>query len=203
MPGGKYSATKIRRAERQALALELRKTGLSFRSVAAAIKEQAPDLLKTPNGRQLAYSDVLAYRDVCSHFEALRARNVVNGDMLLDLELSRLDDIINSVWAYLFGDDFNTRVVSGNLVLRAMERRAKFLGLDAPERREVAGPDGGPVEVLNVPSIISDSESRRLISRLLDTRAVGLLEPGTSGNAREPGTVDAGQTPDGAEPETA
>ena len=31
-------------------------------------------------------------------------------------------------------------------VLTVIERRSKLLGLDAPERRELSGPDGGPIQ---------------------------------------------------------
>jgi len=59
-----------------------------------------------------------------------------------ELELRRLDAIVASHWTS------RADPKSANVILNSMDRRAKFLGLDAPSRTENLNQQVGPVEVL-------------------------------------------------------
>lgn len=111
-------------AERHALALEMRKHGYS-------------------------------YEQIAEHYECspASARGIVKlaieksikepGQEVIDLELQRLDQLYRlSFNAALAGDvDAVTKCLS------IMQRRAKYLGLDAPDKKEVTGKDGGAIQV--------------------------------------------------------
>jgi hypothetical protein len=45
-----------------------------------------------------------------------------------------------------------------NTALRIMDRRAKLLGLDAPVKAELSGPDGGPIQQYTVPRPMTREE---------------------------------------------
>lgn len=101
------------------------------------------------------------------------------------------------------GSQGNPAFLAG--VMSCIERRCKLLGLDAPEKREISGPGGGPVEVWNERglNLIADPEGRQLVTRLLERMAEGQPQPGEPGDGGEPGLLEAGEAPEGAERETA
>lgn len=110
--------------ERHALALEMRKFGYSYEQI----------------GEHFECSSAAARGLVQSAMEkAIREP----GQEVIDLELTRLDQLYRlSFNAALEGDtDAVTKCLS------IMQRRAKYLGLDAPDKREVTGKNGGPLEV--------------------------------------------------------
>lgn len=101
--------------------------------------------------RKYGYS----YEQVAEHFEITpaAARSLVRtamenairepGQEVIDLELERLDQLYRlAMNAAVQGDtDAITKCLS------IMQRRAKYLGLDAPEKKELTGKDGGPMQV--------------------------------------------------------
>jgi hypothetical protein len=110
--------------ERHLQALELRKAGASYRTIA----------------EQLGYRGVSgAFKAVTS---ALKATLKEPAEELRTLELERLDAMLLPLWRRVQNGDEK----AVDRVLRIAERRAKLLGLDAPTRRELSGPDGGPIE---------------------------------------------------------
>jgi hypothetical protein len=112
--------------------------------------------------RQHGYS----YEQVAEHFEIspASARALVKhaiehairepGQEVIDLELSRLDQ--------LYRVAFNKAAVGDvsaiNQCLNIMARRAKYLGLDAPEKKEVTGANGGPVQLASELRGVSDED---------------------------------------------
>lgn len=112
--GKKSEATKIKILERQRQALQLRKNGVSYRLI----------------GDQLSISHVQAQRDIKAALELSRKDVRQEAETYRALELERLDDMLFNI---------NNQVRSGHLgaidrALKIMERRAKLLGLDAPEK---------------------------------------------------------------------
>jgi hypothetical protein len=116
-------ANQIASHERKLQALELRKAGATFQQIA----------------------DQLGYRSASGAFNAVKAALKATlrepADELRELELTRLDAMLLPLWR---------RVQSGDekavdRVLRIMERRARLLGLDAPTRGEISGPEGKPL----------------------------------------------------------
>lgn len=113
---------RLQGAERRKQVLELAQAGYSFRQI----------------GAQLGISHATAYE----HFRNALAEVVQPvAEEVLTLELARLDTLQQPIWA---------SAARGNLkyqaaVLHLMERRAAYLGLDAPKR--LAGADGGAIEI--------------------------------------------------------
>jgi hypothetical protein len=101
--------------ERQRQAVELRKAGVSFVQIA----------------ERLGYADHSgAYRAVTA---ALKKTLKEPAEAVREMELARLDAMILGVWPRArSGDDAAIRSM-----LRIMERRAAYLGLDAPVKREI------------------------------------------------------------------
>lgn len=110
--GGKLQRIDLTEKERDVL--ELRKAGWSFDRIAERLG------YASKSGAWKAYD------------RALTATLQEPADELRHLELERIDT--------LFGAMYEIAVTKGStrhaeMALRAMERRAKLLGLDAPERR--------------------------------------------------------------------
>jgi hypothetical protein len=58
-------------------------------------------------------------------------------------EVARLDRLLRSVWPHAV----QGQASAVDRALRIAERRARLLGLDAPQRQEITGADGGPLEI--------------------------------------------------------
>jgi len=108
-------------AERRVRALELRKSGSSYRQIAEA----------------LAVDTHTAWADVASELAALRETTVVEATELRALELERLDGMTSGLWPHIQAG--SPPAVSA--AVRVSERRAKLLGLDEPTatRTEISG----------------------------------------------------------------
>ena len=93
-------------------------------------------------GQKLGFSRQYAHKLISGHLQQLAAENRDSFTELQELELGRLDRLLLGVWnAAISGDP-----QSIDRTLKIMERRSKLLGLDAPERKEISGVDGGPIE---------------------------------------------------------
>ena len=129
MPGeSKTSPRRLAAAERQRQALELRKAGVSFDLIA----------------QQLGYSNRQG-----AHFaveSALQKTLQKPGDDLRQLDIERLDSLLFAVWP----DARRGSLDHIDAALKILTRRAKLLGLDAPVKTELTGPDGGPIELAAV-----------------------------------------------------
>lgn len=104
-------------AERRIQALELRKRGLGFREIA----------------RQLGVSLGQAHGDVQKAMSALADMELKCAEDAHRLDLERIDGLIEGHYQQAVSGDHR----SAAIILRVLERRAKLLGLDAPDR------DGG------------------------------------------------------------
>ena len=108
---------RILTADRERIALDMRRSGASYQAIADRLGYQGP------SGAWKA----------CSRALAASVREVA--DELRNLELARLDRMHAAVWPKAIAG--NCRAV--DRVLAIMARRAKLLGLDAPRRRNVSG----------------------------------------------------------------
>lgn len=107
-----------------AKALELRLEGKSFPDIATELGYSS---------RQTAHAAVT---------KALRDITREPAEELIVIELERLDRI----WELHYLNACAGDVAALGGCMRIMDRRAKLLGLDAPERKEVTGRDGGPIQ---------------------------------------------------------
>jgi hypothetical protein len=119
----KRLANQIASHDRKLQALELRKAGATFQMIADQLG------YRSPSG---------AHKAVVS---ALRATLREPAEELRELELTRLDAMLLSLWRRVQAGE--ERAI--DRALRIMERRARLLGLDAPTRGELSGPDAKPL----------------------------------------------------------
>ena len=118
----KTSPQRIAAKERRTVALKLRLAGLQFKEI----------------GRQLGCSRQRAAQLVMGEIAIIAEQNAELAAQVRDIELVRIDAIQSGIWG---------QATTGHLgcidrVIRLMERRAKLLGLDAPEQIELGGQRG-------------------------------------------------------------
>lgn len=119
--------TKAKREERLTKVSALLKARYSYRQMA----------------RELGVSKSQIAKDVKTLFERWREEGMRNIDRQVAMDLKTIDEAMQRLYPNLqSGDPEAIRTM-----LKCMERRAKLLGLDAPERREISGPGGGPIPV--------------------------------------------------------
>lgn len=130
------SGETITTAERRAFVLAMRRTGATYRKIAAAaVTRFGAGTL--PDGWDERY----AYKDTMRELERLRETMAEDGESIRQIELERLDRLTEALWSRATDGD----EAAIDKVLRIMDRRAKFLGLNRSEGLEVSGPGGGPV----------------------------------------------------------
>lgn len=109
---GSTSQAALSAAERQRLALEMRIAGHTFEAIAI----------------ELGYSHARGAKKAVD--AGLRKTLQEPADQLRDLEVARMDVMLNSIWP---------RVLKGEpraieVAIKVLERRARLLGLDAPQK---------------------------------------------------------------------
>jgi hypothetical protein len=126
MPRSKTGASAIRAAERREKAVELRLAGATYRGLA----------------KVLGVSLVQIQRDLTQAMAELAERTCTEAEKLRAVESERLYKMIGYSWkAAQQGDQ---RSIAN--IVRISESLRRLWGLDAPERKELTGADGGPLE---------------------------------------------------------
>jgi hypothetical protein len=110
--------------ERRRRAWELRIAGLTHEQIAKALGVSTKTI-QSHLKRALA------------DYQAATAASV---EQYRDQELARIDGIIAKLWP----KREHPRVAE--VILQASEKRSRLLGLNAPERREISGPGGRPIQ---------------------------------------------------------
>jgi hypothetical protein len=154
-------------AEEANRALELRKHGRTYRGIAQA----------------LACSVAYAHKLVDGAIAAIPAENA---EQVRKLELARLDRMLAGLWKGATTGD--PRAVTAVVMLQ--NRRAKYLGLDAPEKMELTGKDGGPIQTAQL-----QQEARKMTDAELEAVTGGAIDlpPDSSSGA---GTPEAPESKD-------
>lgn len=110
---------QARVTERRAIALAMRKGGATYRAIAA----------------KLGVNVRTAFDYVQAELVALRETTIADAHSLRTLELERCDDLYAHLQRRIAkGDPFAISVA-----LKVLERRAKLLGIDVPEKMEFIG----------------------------------------------------------------
>ena len=137
--------TDVRVEEKRVAAVRLRASGMTYREIAAEM------------GQTLSYAYLLVREGLIE----MRDAATEDASEARAIELERLDAMTGRLTAKLqrqqrevtapdgvqsFVPDPDEATISA--LLRVMERRAKLLGLDAPQ--EIVGAGGGPIQVSNV-----------------------------------------------------
>lgn len=143
---GKRSPREVTRTDRQLEALEWRKQGLDYYVI----------------GEKMGVSHTQAMNYIKGGLEATIAARNESGEELLKMELSRLDHFMQSIWPKIERGD----LAAIDRGIRIMERRAKLIGLDAPEKREMLGNKDKPLQLEHSldPTNLSDEALNELIS---------------------------------------
>lgn len=118
MAGKRANAKEFERAERKKNAVELRLAGASYRDI----------------GNALGCSTVTAMND-CK--EALAEIPMQQADEMRTVELSRLDRLQRAVWGKAIKGDLQ----AVDRAIKIIDRRAKLLGLDAPQQVQITAND--------------------------------------------------------------
>jgi hypothetical protein len=119
------SRQRIGRSERANQALELRKAGKTFVEI----------------GKKMGVSPQRAHALVTQELVRLNATRSEAAAEVCRLELERLDVLLAGLWGNAKAGD----TCAVDRVLSIMARRAKLIGLDAPEKRELTGKGGSPL----------------------------------------------------------
>lgn len=119
---GKQSKKKIDYAHRRIEALNLRRTGMGYRDIA----------------KNLGVSPKRAYEIVSQAFEELKNDQHHTAEEVRAIELERLDKMLESIWPKVEKGD----VAALDRAVKIQERRAKLLGLDAPQGWDLTNSDG-------------------------------------------------------------
>lgn len=124
------STAKARKLQHQVEALELRRAGLGYTAI----------------GARMGLGKSQAHRLVVAALDEARAQVSANADDLRAEEVSRLDAMLTGLWPAAR----KGAVSAIDRVVKIMERRARLLGLDAPERKQLEGPKGGPIQAVSM-----------------------------------------------------
>ena len=116
----KTQTNEVANHDRKMRALELRKRGWSIRKISEELG------YKAENG---AWSIIKS---------ALKTTIREAATEVVTIELERIDALVDANWDAAMDGDLQ----AAHVILKAMERRAKLLGLDAPVRKELTGKDG-------------------------------------------------------------
>lgn len=115
------SGQKERIGERRKIALELRQAGVTYRDIATML-----------SAKGFECSFTTAYNDVKAALDELLKQTLESAEHIRTMELKRLDAAMKALWP---------KIAKGNeaaidRMLRIQDRRARYLGLDAPAKVE-------------------------------------------------------------------
>jgi hypothetical protein len=169
----KLSVARVGRAERAGWALDLRKSGLTFRKI----------------GQRMGVTEQRAHRIVTEELARLNAKRAEDAAAVTRLEAERLDAILAVLWPKVEKGD----LPSIDRVLSIMARRAKLLGIDAEK------PGGMTMQNINVGVEMTDRERADAIAALLARVGYGGNGPHLDGKAdpARPLLEQAGADPGG------
>ena len=141
----KTSAKILATAERRAYVLKLRRAGWTYEKIAlAAVNKFGADQL--PAGWDTRY----AYKDVKRELDKLHEDNAETAEDIRQIVTIRMDRMVEALWPKALRGN----VAAIDRVTKIDERRCKLWGVDAPQKLEHTGKDGGPLEMHTVNTII-------------------------------------------------
>jgi hypothetical protein len=146
-------------AERRDRVLELREEGHDLRTIAARLEEEF-GAVSLPSGWDSRY----VAKDIQRALQKVRSEVDAKASDLLRMELRRLDALQAAFYSKALGGDAE----AFDRVLKAMRRRAKYMGLDEPDELDVTGGfDHDLLETL-LDALEDYPEARRAVAKTLD-----------------------------------
>lgn len=158
----KTGKRRVRAAERRVQAVELRKAGASYRRI----------------GEQIGISRQAAHKLVTKALQDLNDKTAEDAAELMRLELERLDEMQLVATQKLRGEKALPAI---DRILRIMDRRAKMLGIDAPERITVREQEVRRFEfdiatlAGRAPEDLTDEEIEKAMNAILSKQAAPFL----------------------------
>ncbi len=146
------SGRKVKSHQQMIQALELRAAGASFRQI----------------GEALSVSKPRAFRIVRKALDELVQHCQDTAERVRQLELYRLDRIRLAL------DPKKSDPRVADTLIRISERVAKLHGLDAPQRIEASGPNGGSIETEEKVDFSKLTLDELLLFRAMDNKARGI-----------------------------
>ena len=151
MPQGN-APRRVKSHQQMIMALELRASGASFRQI----------------GEALSVSKPRAFRTVRKPLDELVQHCSETAERVRVLELHRLDRYRLAL------DSRKSDPRTVDTLIRISERVAKLHGLDAPQRIEASGPDGGPIETEEKPDYDKLTLDELLLLEAMEKKARGV-----------------------------
>jgi hypothetical protein len=123
--------------------------------------------LEIENRRKIVAANLLAglnYRDMAAQLNVsigtiasdvkkittrLKHEQLQDIELVAQTELRRLDAALNAIWTKVTAGDFSAI----DKLLRLQDQRAKYLPLFGPDRMELSGPGGKPIEIEDINKI--------------------------------------------------
>ena len=130
----------IKALERRKKAVDFRRMGKTYRQIAAV----------------LGISKGSVHKTVTKALTELKADISADAKLLQTQELDRLDHLQFASWTQAMKGDPQ----AGAQILRVMERRAKILGIDQPDKHALTNPDG--TEAYQPDSMGADERQKRI-----------------------------------------
>jgi hypothetical protein len=146
------SGRKVKKHQQMIMALDLRASGASYSQI----------------GKALSVSKPRAFRIVRAALDDLVQHCEDTAERVRRLELYRLDEIRIA----LDSKKGDPRVA--DTLIRISERVAKLHGLDAPQRIEASGPNGGPIETEEKMDLSKLTLDELLLLDAIDKKAHGV-----------------------------
>jgi hypothetical protein len=151
MPQGN-APRRVKSHQQMIQALELRAAGASSRQIGAALSVSKPR----------------AFRIVRKALDELVQHCQDTAERVRQLELYRLDRIRLSL------DPKKADPRVADTLIRISERVAKLHGLDAPQRIEASGPNGGPIETEEKPDYSKLTLDELLLLEAMEKKSRGI-----------------------------
>lgn len=122
------------------------------------------------------YSEWMCSKDVQIALNLSKAKTREKANELIELELMRLDNLEMVMMNKAMGGD----VKAANMVLRIMERRSRYLGLDKPSQVQVRDWRSEIIDLLKAGKVTVEDIRRELgdelAGQVLDGGSVGVIE---------------------------
>lgn len=176
------SPAKVRRLERASRAFQLRKAGYDYQDIADIIEAEWEDAglsteLPDSWGKRFARKDVM---NVMTDLRNTMAESVLE---IVELDLSRLDDMLASVW---------TKAIEGKYeaidrVLKIMDRKARIVGYD-----KSLNSSDWRLEILELLETgkITMAQVRKELGDELATQFVEFINSESVGNRKTQGAIE-------------
>lgn len=136
-------------------------------------------------GRAIGVSHVTVSRYLSAILDEIHQETVATAREARRVELARLDAQLRNLWPQALRGNLKAH----ELVLKIGERRSRLLGLEAPEKREHSGPEGGPVQVQPVPALLAPEQQAALGRALISLAEHGGRDDHAPSSAAAPPAV--------------